>query len=100
MSISLKRQGLRIKPVYSANDVLALEIAAGGTQFSAQQSSPESQKAFESLLDADLWMIYRNVRTDVLHFDFVSDCTEPSESVLKNYNTECIESLHQFPCGG
>ncbi|KAI0752805.1 polysaccharide lyase family 8 protein [Daedaleopsis nitida] len=53
-----------------ANDVVALEIAAAGTQFSAQNAGTGSQAAFESLLDGDLWMIYRNVLTDVLHFDF------------------------------
>lgn len=56
----------------SANDVLALEIAAAGTPYSAKVSNAGSQTAFESLLQGDLWMIYRNVLTDVLHFDFVS----------------------------
>ena len=59
----------------SANDVLTLEIAAGGTQFSAQKSSPESQAAFEALWEGDLWMIYRNVNTSVLHWDSVSNST-------------------------
>ncbi|KAI0724522.1 polysaccharide lyase family 8 protein [Cerioporus squamosus] len=53
-----------------ANDVLTLEIAAGGTQFSAQKASPESQAAYETLWDGDLWMIYRNANTSVLHWDF------------------------------
>ncbi|KAI0757018.1 galactose mutarotase-like protein [Daedaleopsis nitida] len=53
-----------------ANDVLALEITAGGTDFSAVKASPESQAAYEKLWEADLWMIYRNVKTNVLHFDF------------------------------
>ncbi len=56
----------------SANDVLTLEIAAGGTQFSAQKASPDSQAAYETLWDGDLWMIYRNANTSVLHWDFVS----------------------------
>ncbi|EGN94539.1 polysaccharide lyase family 8 protein [Serpula lacrymans var. lacrymans S7.3] len=49
------------------NDVLDLEIAAGGTQFEA---GPESQNAFGTLLEGDLWMIYRNIRTQVVHWDF------------------------------
>ncbi|CDO71536.1 Polysaccharide Lyase Family 8 protein [Trametes cinnabarina] len=52
------------------NDVLALEIAAAGTQYSAKNANTGSQTAFETLLQGDLWMIYRNVLTDVLHWDF------------------------------
>ncbi|KAI8995602.1 galactose mutarotase-like protein [Trametes punicea] len=52
------------------NDVLALEIAAAGTQYSAKNTNTGSQTAFETLLQGDLWMIYRNVPTDVLHWDF------------------------------
>ncbi|TFK90255.1 polysaccharide lyase family 8 protein [Polyporus arcularius HHB13444] len=52
------------------NDVLALEIAGAGTQYSAQNAGTGSQAAFETLLDGDLWMIYRNVLTNVLHWDF------------------------------
>ena len=58
--------------MYSTNDVLILEIAGAGTQYSAANSSKESQAAFEKLLDGDLWMIFRNVLTGVLHWDFVS----------------------------
>lgn len=50
-----------------ANDILNLEIAAAGTQF---QASSESTAAFSSLLDANQWMIFRNVVTGVLHWDF------------------------------
>ena len=57
---------------HSTNDVLALEIAAAGTQFSAQNANTSSQAAFETLLDGDLWMIYRNIITGVEHWDFVS----------------------------
>ncbi len=53
----------------SSNDVLELEIVAAGTQYAADATS---QRAFESLFDGDQWMIYRNVETDVLHWDFVS----------------------------
>ena len=56
----------------SSNDVLALEIAAADTQFSAQNASTGSQAAFETLLDADLWMVYRNIITGAQHWDFVS----------------------------
>ncbi|KAH9898428.1 galactose mutarotase-like protein [Cubamyces lactineus] len=52
------------------NDVLALEIAAAGTQYSAKNADTGSQSAFETLLQGDLWMIYRNILTDVLHWDF------------------------------
>ncbi|KAF4605272.1 hypothetical protein EYR40_004055 [Pleurotus pulmonarius] len=50
-----------------ANDVLALEIATGGTQFEA---TPDSMNAFSTLLDANQWMIYKNTATNVLHWDF------------------------------
>ncbi|KAI0778157.1 galactose mutarotase-like protein [Trametes elegans] len=53
-----------------ATDVLALEIAAANTQYSASNSSTGSQQAFETLLDGDIWMIYRNIKTNVLHWDF------------------------------
>jgi hypothetical protein len=53
----------------SSNDVLELQIVAAGTQYAANATS---QRAFESLVDGDKWMIYRNVETDVLHWDFVS----------------------------
>ncbi|TCD71496.1 hypothetical protein EIP91_008877 [Steccherinum ochraceum] len=50
-----------------ANDVLFLEIVAGGTQYAAGDVSKD---AFSNLIDADQWMIYRNVLTGVLHWDF------------------------------
>ncbi len=53
----------------SSNDVLELQIDAAGTQYAADATS---QHAFETLIDGDQWMIYRNVKTDVLHWDFVS----------------------------
>ncbi|KZP31300.1 polysaccharide lyase family 8 protein [Athelia psychrophila] len=49
------------------NDDLDLETEAGGTQFIAGIASRE---ALATLLQGDLWMIYRNVITDVLHWDF------------------------------
>jgi len=53
----------------SSNDVLELQIDAADTQYA---SNATSQAAFETLIDGDQWMIYRNVKTNVLHWDFVS----------------------------
>lgn len=50
-----------------SNDVLELQIDAAGTQYAANATS---QRAFETLIDGDQWMIYRNVETNVLHWDF------------------------------
>ncbi|KAI0651821.1 chondroitin AC/alginate lyase [Trametes meyenii] len=85
------------------NDVLALEIAAAGTQYSAKNASTGSQGAFETLLQGDLWMIYRNVLTNVLHWDFsvlnrfisfpVSD-SQATGSI--NINTTEIQELGQL----
>ena len=52
----------------SANDILDLETAAAGTTLSAD---PTLRSAFETLINGDRWMIFRNTVTDVLHFDFV-----------------------------
>ncbi|KAG6842628.1 hypothetical protein C0991_000155 [Blastosporella zonata] len=49
------------------NDILALELAAGGTEY---QATTVSKAAFTTLLSADQWMIFRNVFTGVLHWDF------------------------------
>ncbi|KAI0035969.1 polysaccharide lyase family 8 protein [Vararia minispora EC-137] len=51
------------------NDFLQLEILAAGTSFAVEQTSA-ARSALESLISADLWMIYRNVETGVLHWDF------------------------------
>jgi hypothetical protein len=53
----------------SSNDVLELQIDAAGTRYAANATS---QHAFETLIDGDQWMVYRNVKTNVLHWDFVS----------------------------
>ncbi|KAH9935151.1 polysaccharide lyase family 8 protein [Epithele typhae] len=50
-----------------SEDVIALEITAGGTDFAA---SGESRSAFETLVEGNLWMIYKNINTDTLHWDF------------------------------
>jgi hypothetical protein len=52
----------------SANDDLDIEIEAGGTRFEAGAAS---KAAFVTLLDGDTWMLYRNVLTSALHWDFV-----------------------------
>ncbi|KAH9969052.1 polysaccharide lyase family 8 protein [Russula dissimulans] len=49
------------------SDVLELQIDAAGTQYAADATS---QHAFETLIDADQWMVYRNVKTNVIHWDF------------------------------
>ncbi|KAF8973958.1 polysaccharide lyase family 8 protein [Flammula alnicola] len=50
-----------------ANDLLDLEVEAGGTMFAA---SSDSQNALATLFDGDRWMIFRNTITGVLHWDF------------------------------
>lgn len=56
----------------SSNDVLDFELEAAGTQF---QASGASRTAFETLWTGNVWMIYRNIFTNVLHWDFVSIIT-------------------------
>ncbi|KAF7436855.1 hypothetical protein PC9H_003688 [Pleurotus ostreatus] len=48
-------------------DVLALEIATGGTEFGA---SADSMGAFSTLIEGNQWMIFQNTLTKVLHWDF------------------------------
>jgi hypothetical protein len=50
-----------------ANDDLDIETEAGGTQFEADATS---KAALATLIDGDQWMIYRNVISGVLHWDF------------------------------
>jgi hypothetical protein len=52
----------------SVNDDLDLELEAGGTQFEAGQASRD---ALATVLDGSAWMMYRNVATGMLHWDFV-----------------------------
>lgn len=73
------------------NDIVDLEVEAGGTQF---QATPASQTALATLFDGDRWMIYRNVLTGVLHWDFsvlgrfisfpTADFTQATGSILLN----------------
>jgi len=82
------------------NDVVDLEVEAGGTQFEA---TPASQTALATLLDGDRWMIYRNVLTGVLHWDFsvlgrfisfpTADSTQATGSILLNLTK--IDALGQ-----
>jgi hypothetical protein len=53
----------------SSNDVLDLQIDAAGTQYAADT---DSRHPFETLFDGDQWMVYRNVKTNVLHWDLMS----------------------------
>ncbi|KAK0198423.1 polysaccharide lyase family 8 protein [Armillaria mellea] len=52
--------------VYS-NDVMDLELAAAGTEFSAGSAS---KTALANLFDGDKWMIVYNAINGVLHWDF------------------------------
>ncbi|KAI0029629.1 polysaccharide lyase family 8 protein [Vararia minispora EC-137] len=49
------------------NDIFNFEIEAAGTKFQATNASHE---AVVTLLQADAWMIFRNVLTNVLHWDY------------------------------
>jgi hypothetical protein len=62
----LSSVGLSLR-LLSTNDMLDFEIEAANTQFAADS---DSMSAFASLFDGDQWMIYRNVATGVLHWDF------------------------------
>ncbi|KIO26600.1 polysaccharide lyase family 8 protein [Tulasnella calospora MUT 4182] len=49
-----------------ANLVLSLEIPAAGTQWAANATS---QTAFSKHIDGSAWMVYRNTKTGVAHWD-------------------------------
>jgi hypothetical protein len=53
--------------VYSANDILNLELPARGTEFAANSNS---KGAVSALFEGDRWMIFANTQTGVLHWDF------------------------------
>lgn len=76
------------------NDVLALEIVAGGTQFQATDSS---MAAFTRLLVANQWMIFRNVLAGVSHWDFVSEFPKTSVSSLTHYSIVRTWPHHKPP---
>lgn len=52
----------------SINQVLALELIAAGTSW---QGDFATTSAVETLFDGSQWMIYRNAKTDALHWDIV-----------------------------
>lgn len=68
----------------SSNDVLELEIEAGGTRFATMGSS---RVALESLMDASQWMIYQNTVTGVLHWDFVRNSLS---CAMSSYQTHLL----------
>ncbi|KAH7931010.1 polysaccharide lyase family 8 protein [Leucogyrophana mollusca] len=70
------------------NDVLNLETEAGGTQFAA---GDVSKAAFGTLFNGDQWMIYRNIRTNVLHWDFSALGRFISFPVIDNQATGSIK---------
>lgn len=61
-------QVVAINVLDSLDDDLDLETEAGDTQFTADT---ESREALATLVGGNTWMIYRNVITNVLHWDFV-----------------------------
>ena len=69
LHVVLRVRGRALNFGASANDVLALELAAAGTQFEADD---KGKAAFETLMDGDQWMIYQNTKTATNHWDFVS----------------------------
>ncbi|KAI0757019.1 polysaccharide lyase family 8 protein [Daedaleopsis nitida] len=65
-----------------ANDLFSFEIEAAGTQF---QADSDTRSALEALVGAMPWMIYRNIFTNVLHWDF---------SVLGRLMTDPVADNH------
>ena len=54
-----------------ANNVMALEIEAGGTEFAANETGID---AFETFWEGSQWMVVYNTLTGVLHWDLVRTC--------------------------
>ncbi|KAI8995601.1 polysaccharide lyase family 8 protein [Trametes punicea] len=71
------------------NDLFGFEIEAGGTQF---QAGSDSRTALETLVDADQWMIYRNIFTNVLHWDFSVLGRLMTDPVADNHETANIKT--------
>ncbi|KAI0741691.1 polysaccharide lyase family 8 protein [Daedaleopsis nitida] len=65
-----------------ANDLFSFEIETAGTKFEAPI---EARSALEVLVDANQWMIYRNVLTNILHWDF---------SVIGRFMTDPVADDH------
>ncbi|OCH96194.1 polysaccharide lyase family 8 protein [Obba rivulosa] len=71
------------------NDLFDFEIEAGGTEF---QAGSASRSALEVLLDGDQWMIYRNIFTNVLHWDFSVLGRLMTDPVSANHETASIDT--------
>ncbi|KAI0639371.1 polysaccharide lyase family 8 protein [Trametes polyzona] len=71
------------------NDLLDFEIEAGGTQF---QAGADARTALETLVDANQWMIYRNIFTNVLHWDFSVLGRLMTDPVIDNHASANIKT--------
>ncbi|KAI0651820.1 polysaccharide lyase family 8 protein [Trametes meyenii] len=71
------------------NDLFEFEIEAGGTQF---QANSDSRTALETLVDGDQWMIYRNIFTNVLHWDFSVLGRLMTDPVIDNHSSASIKT--------
>ncbi|KAI0361658.1 polysaccharide lyase family 8 protein [Trametes cingulata] len=71
------------------NDLFSFEIEAGGTQF---QAGSDSRTALETLVDGDQWMIYRNIFTNVLHWDFSVLGRLMTDPVIDNHSSASIKT--------
>ena len=76
--------------------IVEVEITTSGTEFEANDTSKD---ALGTLFDGDLWMIYRNIETDVLHWDFVR-CFLHLQKYLPTLPPERAGTLHQLSSGG
>ena len=72
--------------LYSLNTNLEFESKAAGTQYAAGDGP---KGAFEVLVDGDAWIIYRNTKTGVLHWDFVSHSNATVLSPSLTIREEC-----------
>ncbi|KAI0825161.1 polysaccharide lyase family 8 protein [Trametes gibbosa] len=71
------------------NDLFSFEIEAGGTQF---QAGSDARTALETLVDGDQWMIYRNIFTNVLHWDFSVLGRLMTDPVIDNHASASIKT--------
>jgi hypothetical protein len=86
---------LKLTRASSINAVLDLETIAVDTQFTATR---ESREVVERLLDADRWMIVRNVVTNVLHWDLVGFHSKfYSGCSLIPFPSLCSDVLFRYP---
>ncbi|KAK7055904.1 polysaccharide lyase family 8 protein [Favolaschia claudopus] len=82
------------------NDVLNLEICSGGTQF---QAGDDAKSVFTSLLKADAWMIFRNIITNIPHWDYTvigrniaQPTTDKNSAATLQINLTQIQELGQL----